>query len=482
MQLLGDLIRLPKGINDLPLPWWHRSPLGLIHGTFVHLALVKTSDRPVGDLVLSVIDPDKWDHLIQIECSERDKPGVIRKVFAAVKPLNIALAETATLETRITHRATLICEPVASEETGLLRKRIRATLQRDRFKNIVVRRHPLRAHNVVWSDAREIEHGWVRGCNLKEDITEQFPQAAGSGVDLTRAVVSADTEQRVLRFIFPRTGARTITIHHKDVPGALERLTDVLADCNLNVLSSLLRRGGAGKGKAIFIAVCEPDKKLPIEPIIVKVREKLRKLPRNLWVHRPKVRDGRDPRNVIYPSREDEVVARVPDDLLPTVRAAKGRLRRGRLPVFISRRFLDEDSRAKKVLTRISEVLEANGCFPVQALPEPGGLKPTPYVVASKMWISRAGIVLVLDAKDSDQAAFSKNLAHEVGFLQGQGKPILVLVEDGCEDPLKDVANLLGVNAPRLAKGESVFNPSHPGSIDQRITRWSKSLKNPDLV
>ncbi len=181
-------------------------------------------------------------------------------------------------------------------------------------------------------------------------------------------------------------------------------------------------------------------------------------------------------------SREDEVVARVPDDLLPTVRAAKGRLRRGRLPVFISRRFLDEDSRAKKVLTRISEVLEANGCFPVQALPEPGGLKPTPYVVASKMWISRAGIVLVLDAKDSDQAAFSKNLAHEVGFLQGQGKPILVLVEDGCEDPLKDVANLLGVNAPRLAKGESVFNPSHPGSIDQRITRWSKSLKNPDLV
>ncbi len=89
-----------------------------------------------------------------------------------------------------------------------------------------------------------------------------------------------------------------------------------------------------------------------------------------------------------------------------------------------------------------------------------------------------AGIVLVLDAKDSDQAAFSKNLAHEVGFLQGQGKPILVLVEDGCEDPLKDVANLLGVNVPRFAKGERAFNPSHSTSIDQQITKWARSLKD----
>jgi len=46
--LTNRLISLRRGA--LPLPWYHRAPLGLMSGTPVHVALQPPNRRPFGDL------------------------------------------------------------------------------------------------------------------------------------------------------------------------------------------------------------------------------------------------------------------------------------------------------------------------------------------------------------------------------------------------------------------------------------------------
>src|ERR1035438_6112198 len=111
MQVLGSLVQLTEDRRALPLPWWHRAPLGLLHGTPVYLALSATSKRDVGDLLVTVLDPLKWNEMVLVEGLEEDNPGVIADIFGAIPPLNIAMAETVTLETGDQHNVTLICEP-----------------------------------------------------------------------------------------------------------------------------------------------------------------------------------------------------------------------------------------------------------------------------------------------------------------------------------------------------------------------------------
>src|SRR4051812_38278026 len=115
MQVLGDLIRLPLERTSLPLPWWHRAPLGLLNGTQVYVALVESgrvgpNQIPGPELIVSVLDPDLWQSLLMVRCSRRDEPGVFLESLNAVYPLNIVLAESVTLETDNMHEVTLICE------------------------------------------------------------------------------------------------------------------------------------------------------------------------------------------------------------------------------------------------------------------------------------------------------------------------------------------------------------------------------------
>ena len=54
MQVLGSLIRLPRDATGLPLPWWHRAPLGLQSRTHCFVSIIQRKKRPVGDIIVSV--------------------------------------------------------------------------------------------------------------------------------------------------------------------------------------------------------------------------------------------------------------------------------------------------------------------------------------------------------------------------------------------------------------------------------------------
>jgi len=117
MQVLGDLIRIPRDGDDLPLPWWHRAPLGLSHNTGVFVVITKEEGtRPVGDLLVTVLNPSRWDRMFRLECNRWDEPGLLTQVFHLVYPLNIALAEAVTTEGTGLHNIGLICEPAHRQQ------------------------------------------------------------------------------------------------------------------------------------------------------------------------------------------------------------------------------------------------------------------------------------------------------------------------------------------------------------------------------
>jgi hypothetical protein len=456
----------------LPLPWWHRAPLGLLDKTPVFLALVGTRTRPVGSLIVSVLNPSDWEVMTIVEGQEPDRSGLVAEAFDAAYPFNIAVAETVTTEAGDKHHISIVCEPfgIAGEER--LVGQIAQKLRQRRLKNLQSREFLQALPKILWHDVFQVQHGWIPASDWREQIAKQYPADKLEQVDLDRAVVSADTERRLVRFLFPRRGAMTIRMEHADQPGALRDIAGIFRDCNLNVLSMLLRRGGAKPKNAVLVAICEPHLNTPLEGLRERVTTGLAGLSHRLRAHF-EINDPDEP--LIYSHHPDELIARVPQELSPLVIRYKRNLPAGELPVFISRRFL-ESERKKKIVETVHGTLKEMGCIPIEARPEPGQLATSLSQVSAKMWLSRAGIVLV---DGGPNQAFSTNLAHEAGFLQGQGKPVLVLVEEGSEKEMNEWTNALGLIAPRFPANEDAFNPDHPASINAYIRRFAESLKEP---
>jgi len=141
----------------------------------------------------------------------------VAKVISGVSDMNIALAESATLETG-EHEVTLICEPkdrtaaVPSTETVKARYR-EANMPIPEV--IAYREYP-----VEWMTRAEVvDGGWIRSASWRDQLNQRVSHEILESFDLSRSVVSADTTNRVLRFVFPRKGARTIRVKHLDHPG-----------------------------------------------------------------------------------------------------------------------------------------------------------------------------------------------------------------------------------------------------------------------
>src|SRR5947209_395346 len=121
----------------------------------------------------------------------------------------------------------------------------------------------------------------------------------------------------------------------------------------------------------------------------------------------------------------------------------------------------------------VRNALEATNCFGVEATPELNTEMPATIFeeVAAKMWASQAGIV-VIGGVGAEMGALSMNLTHEFGFLQGQTKPTLLLVEEGSADSLHEWSNIHGVVTGRFPKDERAFKEDEHESIRTVIKDW----------
>ncbi len=468
MEVLGSLAKLKSG-TTLPIPWWHRAPLGLLHNTYVYIAIIKSETRPVGDIILSVLNPFQWQNMFRIDCYDDDKPGIIKKVFDAVLPMNIAIAETATVESGKSHHITLICEPFGNEKIDF--NTLKNRLKESGITDCKIKPFYQHTPEILWHDCLPINYGWINSISWKEKFEELFHETLKQ-VDLKRVVISADTSKRFIRYVFPIKGAVSLRVQHSDIPGALSKITDKISKSNSNILSSLLRRGGAGPKDAIIIAICEPSEETTIEKHKLLLQENLNQLDQTI---RPKwkIREGDSLKYLIYPKHPDDFVARVPSGLIPHIKTYLKELQPSKIPIFLSRRFLSGERRDKIVET-VKSVLDENGFQIVEAIPEPEQFMTSIIQITSKMWLSKAGIVLVAGNKED---ALGINLAHEAGFLQGQGKPVLILVEESCRGSLSKFTNISGLVSPSFANDEQAFISNNEKSIEAVLCKWLATIK-----
>jgi predicted amino acid-binding ACT domain protein len=471
--------------DELPLPWYHRAPLGLLSGTNVHVALQaphypadsKRPTRPFGDLIVSVIDPENWQFVSEVSASKGDEPGVLAEVYDKAPPLNIVFAEAVTVDSGSRHDARLVLEPYHGGSTdsgngGDPIEKIEGTLEAQRFDRVLSRPIHLDDHELVWEDEGIIEEGLVRVEGLDEAIAAQAAESdEAEQYDLGAAVISADTERRILRYVFPRKHAVSVSIKHRDRPGVMAEIAKTLAGRNLNILSSLLRRGSTPALKAEVVFVVEPKGEVgDRDEVEARIREALDVLPPRLRLN-VRVSAPLDPDAVLYPRRPHEIAARPTKALESEILEVKKTVPKGMRPIFISRRFVNpNDEYSQRIVGELKRVLAEHGCFALEAMPQPGRLGPlAPEAVKAMMWASEAAVMLVISTPD--ERDLSMNLAHECGFMQGQGKALLPLVEEDMVGSIQEHANLQGLPLSSFSK-ENALTVDKADSIAARIAHW----------
>src|SRR6266568_915908 len=315
MYVLSEMIKLPEFGDDLPLPWYQRACLGLITRTSCFVAIVESKvgqGRPVGDIIVSVLNPMEWGNMIRVQCSRDDAPGVVAQAFDVVGETNIALAESITTDEGSRHTVNLICELLGNSNLKRYLAAIRKRLKERGFEGITVEPYQ-NQQNVIWHDVGIVERGWVVDANWKYEVHRRYKQVAERcNIDLSKAVATVDTATRALRFVFPHKGARNISIEHADIPGALKTLTSTLLSCDVNLLSAILRRGGAKPGNAVLLATAEPKGGQNAGDLTGRIKGQIEQIPTKF---RPvlRIHSGIDATKLIFPRDPDTLVAPCPN-------------------------------------------------------------------------------------------------------------------------------------------------------------------------
>jgi hypothetical protein len=393
--------------------------------------------------------------------------------------LNIAFVEAVTLDSGERHEARLAVEPfhpdtdvkeiAAVVDTNLVR--VKAALD-DAFGkkadgglppeqgDAVARDEadkaqstPLHQQNdeLAWMEVGTVREGKVHVEGWREALERQARARPEEAKLYSRemAVIWADTERRMLRYVFPRKGAVSVYVEHTDGPGVMGEIASAVGESDLNILSWLLRRGSAPAYKAEVVFIVEPGD-ASSKPVDVgqRVREALEGTPAWLRMRSKVLRKPVKPEDgVLYPRRPHEIAVEPTRPMQAMILAVKASLPPDRMPIFISRRFADDVEPDKlAVVEQLRAVLRANGCEPVEALPQPGAEMVASDEVKARMWASKAAILLVMtEPQDDRMREFSVNLAHECGFMQGQGKSLLPLVNKNVAHTIWQYANLQGL-------------------------------------
>lgn len=485
MFILGDLIAVPLNEPKLPLPWWHRAPLAFESGTQVTLAVTHPKEDRPGDLLVSVINPNKWPQSYRIRCFYQDKPGIVAKVFGFTRKhhWNIALAETVTIDAGRNHALDLICEPAGPHSAPSVQALL-AELKDAGFE------HPKSQRlgepgPTLWNRAGEVRGGWLvdnhgRGLPWREKLTEQLNSMKRlHEFDLTKLVISADTATRCLRAVIPRKGVQNVVIEHKDVYGALKELTDALWRAGFNVLSSLLKRGGAPKENAVLIAICEPVKLGEDDDVLRKrIEDEVRKID-EFYRAEPRITGGHLCYKVLDVKRHGDTIIHMPEELGWRVQRRKDELSQVRKgAIFLSYRI--SNPKTRPYVEEIREVLKLAGYDVVESPSRSHGshgLQSSFEDVSAAMWVSDGVIVVIADA---DDIPVSLNLAHEFGFFQGQTKPILWLTEQSEKVEAfvdQTFSNVKGMAKPHFSP-EMAMQREHQDSIASKVREWLQSFEN----
>jgi hypothetical protein len=472
MQVLGELISLDQ-TDRLALPWWHRACLGFITNTSVYVAAVWNDAGRPPDLIVTVFNPRKWNNLYRVMAQQRDKPGILAQHFQSVSPHNIAVAESATIGNGAVYHNNMYIEDTKILTPAAFTNDLNDAFGEKsffEFSDIPMSQQTLRREDstlhghvttflselgyppkkYLYIDYVQVKEGWV-DVTWKQQLANWMDAQSirYDEFDLTKAVLSADTSSRILRFVFPRRDAKSIIVPHSDSPGEAGRICKIITEDGSNLLSATIRRVRAGQ-QAELVVVCEPPEAYKGKDYEKELRSRLEPdFPRTV------IRSGRRAQHTITPLRKFERTIVVPTDFQPAVKTIwSSALKRRQRLIFLSRRaalqFHEELVGAvKSTLEQLQfQIIESNVQHTHGQL--------TPADVQAKLWASEGGIVIIgpverSDSEKPDEANKSMeplwiNVTHEIGHMQGQGKPLLFLVNRNVGAPFANMPNLQGTH------------------------------------
>jgi len=377
MQILSSrLVQLPAN-GALPIPWYHRAPLGMRTGSQVYAGLQRPARRPLGDLLLTLIDPEQWPHLRAIVAQRQDEAGILADAFGAVPPLNIVFAECATVDSGSRHEArTFLERPEGSDwDVDLEVQRLQDVLKLQGFEDVTEYKTIFSPLPLEWQGRGIIRDGWMDRLTWQGYIQDTYGDSSQLGLDLGAAVISADTTRRLLRFVFPRPNARSVSVVHADRPGAMGVIARSVAEQELNFLSVINRRGLEVHKMAEFVAIVEPSPGIDPLEIDDRLNEARSRVP-SAWTASWQFRPPDDPEKLVYPRRPDEVVARPPLHLRDGINVERRKIPRTAVAIFVSRRFFsdaDAPPSHRMAVDRLHSGIARGGGVVLEATPERHG-------------------------------------------------------------------------------------------------------------
>lgn len=265
---------------------------------------------------------------------------MLAHVYKAAPSLNIVFAEAITVDSGSRHDTRLILESFHPDFGEDVAETVAEQIQKLKMSLATLGfSDPLHKHmhptedDLTWMDIGSITYGWthVEGWRAAVESQAREDPHTAEMYDLDTAVISADTELRMLRYVFPRRGAVSVSVKHSDRPGAMGEIAEALAGRDLNILSSLLRRGSARAQKTEAVVVVEPPMRRLTLARWRRAREALAALPKTLRVN-VKVSGPVDPEHaVLYPRRPHEIAVRPSIALTGQILAVQHELARSRL-------------------------------------------------------------------------------------------------------------------------------------------------------
>ena len=187
-----------------------------------------------------------------------DRPGATRSAIDTItsRRINIVNFEASSQLDSVSFE--LSCSGLETLDPKDASDHLTDALRAAGFRDISIKR--LTPLNIEWSRQALVQDGRIKNIDWRSQVERMFHDEIGAPhIDLSRAVISSDTELRMLRFVFPLRGSFSLRINHHDEHGALKTIVDTIAAHNVNILSAVLSRGRTSSHTALLSAICEPN-------------------------------------------------------------------------------------------------------------------------------------------------------------------------------------------------------------------------------
>jgi len=273
--------------NEIIIPPFHTGHLGFIPETSVRIGLIAPYESEPSHCELIITPYDPSIDLAIIKCTMKDGVGVVKKLINALSSLkiNIVSQESSSINHQSQHTINLIVDlstyTLSRDKTYEWAKQKYKRydyvfpISDYRFLKIFERILAYSGDSICWEkqnndyrlqlymtpiEKKSIHHPEsikVIPENSKNSVKIKIPEDIINRIRINlsppdstsyklKYILFSDTKERNLRIYFPKVESWDKLIHigfnHKDMPGALSAILDILAAANFNIITGLLRR------------------------------------------------------------------------------------------------------------------------------------------------------------------------------------------------------------------------------------------------